>query len=97
MQLRADACTCDPVDGPPRGISEALDDRGRHEGDEDDDHLDAGVDGHGDRGSAARDLKRGDVVLVIIIMTIVIVTEASANAMAAWWRETTALVRVLPQ
>ena len=67
MQLRADARTCDPVDGPPRGISEAPDDRGRHQGDDDDDHLDAGVDLHGDRRSAARDNKRGDVVLVIII------------------------------
>ena len=80
---------------PPRGISETPDDRGRHQGADDDDHLDAGVDGHGDRRSAARDSKRGGVVLVIIIMTILIMTEASANAMAARWRETTALVRLL--
>ena len=62
MQMRADACTCDPVDGLPRGIFEAPNDRGRHQGDDDDDHLDAGVDGYGDRRSAARDSKRGDVV-----------------------------------
>ena len=37
------------------------------------------------------------LVVIIIIMTIVQVTEASAKAMAAWKRETTALVRVLPQ
>ena len=62
MQMRADACTCDPVDGLPRGISQAPNDRDRHQGDDDDDHLDAGVDGYGDRRSAARDSKRGDVV-----------------------------------
>ena len=37
------------------------------------------------------------LLVVIIIMTIVQVTEASAKAMAAWKSETTALVRVLPQ
>ena len=95
MQLRADACTCDPVDGLPRGISEAPDDRGRHQGGDDDEPPDAGIGGHGDRRSAARGNKRGDVVLVIIIMRIVKVTEASGNAMDARWRETTALVRVL--
>ena len=62
MQLRADACTCDPVGGLPREIVEAPNDRGRHQGDDDDDHLDAGVEGYGDRRSAARDSKRGDVV-----------------------------------
>ena len=36
------------------------------------------------------------LVVIIIIMTIAQVTEASAKAMAAWKRETTALVRVLP-
>ena len=83
MQLRADACACDPAHGLPRGASEAPDHRGCHQGDDDDDHLDAGVDGHGDRLSAVRDSKRGDVVLVIIIiMTIVKITEALSNAMA---------------
>ena len=36
------------------------------------------------------------LVVIIIVMTIAQVTEASAKAMAAWKRETTALVRVLP-
>ena len=71
------------------------DHRGCHNGDDDDDHLDAGVDGHGDRRSAVCDSKRGDVVLVIVIMTMVKMTEALANAMAARRRETTALVRAL--
>ena len=95
LQPRADACVCDPAHGLPRGVSEAPDHRACHQGDDDDDHLDAGVDGHGDRRSAVRDSKRGDVVLVIIIMTIVQMTEALANAMAARRRGATALVRAL--
>ena len=51
--------------------------------------------GHGDRRSAARGNQRGDVVLVIIIIMIVKVTEASGRAMDARWKETTALVRFL--
>ena len=84
MQLCADACTCDLAHGLPWGASEAPDHRGCHQGDDDDDHLDAGVDGHGDRLSAVRDSKRGDleVVIIIIIMTIVKITEALSNAMA---------------
>ena len=95
MQLRADACTCDPVHGLPRGISEAPEDRGRHQGDDDEYHPDAGVGGHGDRRSAARGNKRGDDVVAVIIMTIVKVTEASGNAMDARWREATARLRAL--
>ena len=98
MQMRADACTCDPVGGLPREIFEAPNDRGRHQGDDDDDHLDAGVGGYGDRRSAARDRKRGDVAggHHHHHHDVAQVTEASAKAMAAWKRETTALVRVLP-
>ena len=95
MQMRSDSCTCHLVDGLPRGIFEAPNDRGRHQGDDDDDHLDAGVDGHGDRRSAVRDSKRGDVVLVIIIIMILKVTKASGNAVNARWKETTARVRFL--